>query len=112
VYNVVGTNTTTGCQASQNVTITVSLCTGLSSESEDLNDLVIMPNPNNGEFIVSLNNKLTKNVTVFDLMGRQILQIESDNDKIFVDITSFASGIYYVKVQSETSFKVIKIVKE
>jgi hypothetical protein len=112
VYNVVGTNTTTGCQASQNCTITVSPCTGISSNKDEMNDLLLMPNPNNGEFIVELNNGLNKDVTVFDLMGRQILQIESNNDKIFVDITSFASGIYYVKIQSETNFKVIKVVKQ
>jgi hypothetical protein len=49
---------------------------------------------------------------VFDMMGRNVLQIKSDEDNIFVDITSFAAGIYYVKVQSETGSKVIKIIKE
>jgi hypothetical protein len=71
-----------------------------------------MPNPNSGEFVVELSSGLIKNVTVYDLMGRQILQKVTDNDRIFVDITSFASGIYYVKVQTETNFKVIKVVKQ
>jgi hypothetical protein len=112
VYSVVGTNTATGCYTSQSCTITVSLCTELSSNSEELNDLMVMPNPNSGEFVVELSKGLIKNVTVYDLMGRQILQKVSDNDKVFIDITSFASGIYYVKVQSETNFKVIKVVKQ
>jgi hypothetical protein len=112
VYNVVGTNTTTGCQASQNCTITVSLCTGINQQSAGTDEIVVMPNPSSGEFTVKWSNGLNKNVQVFDMMGRNVLQIKSDEDNIFVDITSFAAGIYYVKVQSETGSKVIKIIKE
>jgi hypothetical protein len=112
VYSVVGTNTATGCYTSQSCTITVSLCTGINEAVADLNDIVVKPNPNNGEFIVKWSNGLNKDVQVFDIMGRSVLKISGENDNIFVDITSFAAGIYYIKVQSETDFKVIKVIKE
>jgi len=112
-YTVMGTNNATGCYQVVTINIQVSPCTGLNSHSIlNLSGLTVHPNPNNGEFIVELRNGLKKNISVYDMTGRLVYTDSSEDDYLKVNINSFANGIYYVKIQSDNIFKVIKIVKE
>jgi len=47
-----------------------------------------------------------------DFTGRIVLANTSSNDKVELNINTLANGIYYVKIQSNNSFEVIKIVKQ
>jgi hypothetical protein len=47
-----------------------------------------------------------------DLTGRIVLTNTSSNDKIDFNISNLANGVYYVRVQSNNSVEVIKIVKQ
>jgi hypothetical protein len=112
-YTVTGTNTTTGCYNDTTITIFVSPCTGIELLSALPGaEIKVYPNPNNGEFVVELNNGLDKTIEVYDLMGRSILNKSGEEDKIFVNISTLSNGIYYVKIQSDNSVKVVKIVKQ
>jgi len=111
-YTVTGTNTTTGCFNTTTVQLVVSLCTGLDNADITIGEISLHPNPNNGEFVVELNNGLTKNIEVSDMMGRVILNTSSEFGKIPVNLNKFANGIYYVKIQSNNTSTVVKIVKQ
>jgi len=69
------------------------------------NEFVLFPNPSNGIF----NFKDTKNlkqVEVYNLLGEQIL---TQGNPKQINLSGFAKGIYYVKINGEV---VVKLVKE
>ncbi|OFY92349.1 MAG: hypothetical protein A3K10_17490 [Bacteroidetes bacterium RIFCSPLOWO2_12_FULL_31_6] len=64
------------------------------------------PNPNNGSFQISVtrNDKpiSIKEIKVYDIMGKIIWEIDASTNNIFtIDITSYSSGIYYVRCINE-----------
>jgi hypothetical protein len=58
-----------------------------------------------------LNNNAAKTVQVSDLTGRVVMTGSSNTDKVNVNISSLANGIYYVKIQSNNAVETIKVVK-
>jgi hypothetical protein len=110
-YTVTGTNTNS-CSASFVVTQSVSACTGLNNAVASNIGTVVYPNPNAGLFSIELNNGSVKIIEVMDLTGRVVLENTSSNNKIDFNISNLSNGIYYVKVQSNNSVEVIKIVKQ
>jgi hypothetical protein len=110
-YTAIGTNTA-GCANTATAGIVVSPCTGLQTSNLNLQNLLVYPNPSNGEFTVELKNGLNKTIEVTDLTGRVILSNTTSKDKVNVNISHLANGIYYVKVQSNNAVEVIKIMKQ
>lgn len=78
----------------------------------------ITPNPNNGSFqiTVSRNEKPVpiKEIKVYDIMGKVIWENGATTNNIFtIDITSYASGIYYVKCINEfDEMEMKKLIKQ
>jgi len=101
-----------GCTGNAVVSVVVSPCTGIKNISGISKNVSVHPNPNNGEFVIELKNGAKKNVEVYDLVGRVILSISSEDDYIDVNISNFANGIYYVKINSTDVLRVVKIIKE
>lgn len=111
-YMVTGTDGTTGCKGSQMVTVAVDPCTGINSITGSSNKVSVYPNPNNGMFTVELNNSLSKTIEVIDVTGRIVLSNTTSNNVVDVNISALSNGVYYVKVKSENTSEVIKIVKQ
>ena len=109
-YTVTGTSN--GCSNSATITQSVSACTGLNNNVASTIGTVVYPNPNTGLFTIELNNGSVKTIEVMDLTGRIVLTNTSSNDKIDFNISNLANGVYFVKVQSNNSVEVIKIVKQ
>ncbi|MES2382260.1 MAG: SBBP repeat-containing protein [Bacteroidota bacterium] len=59
----------------------------------------IYPNPNNGHFLI---DELPDNavITITDLAGKTIAEIKTNDNKINVDLSNKADGMYLVKVES------------
>lgn len=74
-------------------------------DEQQLAEVNIYPNPSKG--IVNLNSdKNIDNVKVFDITGRLVKTINRvDSNKTIVDLTSFATGTYVIKI--ETGKKVV-----
>jgi hypothetical protein len=106
------TDGVTGCANTATTSIDVSICIGIENIGKELNGLQVYPNPNAGEFVVELGNGLEKTVEVCDVTGRVILSSVSDNDKVEMNISSLANGVYFVKIQSNNKVEIIKIVKQ
>lgn len=72
----------------------------------------IYPSPANEEFIIKADSEVTYEVSyiVYDLFGKRILVGNIFNEVTFIDISSFASGIYFVKIiYSDTKNIVLKL---
>ncbi len=109
-YTVTGT--TNGCSNTFVISQAVSPCTGVNANAITVSGLLVYPNPNTGEFTIELNNGSVKNIDVMDLTGRVIISNSSSNDKVDFNINTLANGVYYVRIQSNNTVEVIKIVKQ
>jgi uncharacterized repeat protein (TIGR01451 family) len=96
-YNTpVITNTT-----QNNFDITV----GKHKEITSKNEFILYPNPSSGVFSFK-DTKNVKQVEVFNLLGEQII-VQGNQKQI--NLSGFAKGIYYAKINGEV---VVKLVKE
>jgi hypothetical protein len=77
--------------------------TGVATQKEDA--LAIYPNPATASIVA----KGALKVTVSDLNGRIVKQVDN-TDK--VDISSLTNGVYMVKIQTEGSVKIVKLIKK
>ena len=89
----------------------------LNSDSFGLQDFVIYPNPNSGNFNVqfSSNSGNEIKVLVHDIRGRQIFERSFNNSGLFnenINLSNVQSGIYMVTVLDGAQKQVKKIVVE
>ena len=71
-------------------------------ESFDTESILIYPNPTTGELIIESRTLKVKNLEVYDLSGKEILNlIPQTSDLISIDISDYSSGIYLLKFQTE-----------
>ena len=88
-----------------------------NQNSSNTNDLFsIVPNPSDNYILLSFdkefNTNETSTVSIFDLQGRMVLSklvIANDNN-LQIDISTYKSGIYFVKVSNSTQIGGKKIV--
>ena len=67
----------------------------------------IFPNPNTGRFFIqsSLGNQ-PLSLTIYNNIGQKVIEANIQSD--YVDYSSLKSGIYFLKITSDTSDEVIK----
>ncbi len=115
-YNVIGKYNL--CLTVKNSCGTDSVCQlitynpspiGISNIKSD-NEINISPNPSTGVFHISFNNVVNK-LEVLDITGR-VIYSEVPSERIFnIDVSSFETGIYFVKVSTDAGVVVKKVVK-
>ena len=97
----------------------INICTiqPLSIDEQEIaiSDLVIYPNPNNGNFTVQFNSNSGNeiNVNVHDVRGREIFAQSYNSNGLFnesLQLNNVQSGIYLVTVQDGSRKEVKKIV--
>jgi hypothetical protein len=85
------------------------------SELDNPMGVVVSPNPNNGEFDISLSNYTGSiRVDIVDIAGRLVYQghrTMMNAAKIEVDLTREGAGVYFVNITSETDVYSTRVVK-
>lgn len=103
-YTVVGRNGS-GCTNTKTITINVSPCTGLSELQTDKSQIIVYPNPNNGQFTVEFANQGT--YSLVNVLGQTIQQFNIGKGKTqIVEISEMADGVYYL-VGNNRTFKIV-----
>lgn len=69
-------------------------------------EIIIYPNPGNGIYKL---NKIADIVEIYSLSGKKLY---AKNNVIDINIENFESGIYIVKIYSESNWETIKIIKQ
>jgi hypothetical protein len=103
---------TNGCSRQTTIEQVVEECTGLKDMNGNFTRLAIYPNPNNGVFTVELNNGAIKTLELMDITGKMVHSITTENNKTELSINELASGVYYLRVQSNNAVEVIKVIKQ
>lgn len=86
-----------------------------SVDAIDNNDFTVFPNPSNGVFFIttSLDNGETAMLRVLDLTGKEIYNAGNyvvSNGKFNVDLSSMASGTYYMEITNNNVKTIEKLV--
>lgn len=89
----------------------------LVMEDFGLDNFVVYPNPNNGEFTVQFNSNSTNEIfiNVHDMRGREIFSKNYQNSGLFAEslkLDNVQAGVYLVTVQDGNRKEVKKIVVE
>jgi hypothetical protein len=82
-------------------------CLGVDSES--ISNISISPNPGNGLYAFTNSDNTKFDYTITDISGKEVLN--SNSDKQSFDISNCASGVYFVKIISDSGIKTVKLVK-
>ena len=80
-------------------------------DTEDFSssDVAIIPNPASDSLSVSINNSLISSITILDLKGSVIINESNiSNSEKIIPIHTLNSGIYIVKIKSESGHSIIK----
>ncbi|MFA5782363.1 MAG: T9SS type A sorting domain-containing protein, partial [Bacteroidales bacterium] len=96
-----------GCSATSD-TISV-VVTGLSDLSDNKN-IYIYPNPATDNITIESPQQAV--IEISNIQGQLIKTIAANGNKTSVDISGFARGMYFVKIQTKDSVGVWKVVKE
>jgi len=91
-------------------------CATLSNDEFDLkNGISIFPNPSNGIFTIQQTNIVDLiDAIVYDINGRYIktINLEDITKDITIDLSSVATGMYFMTIRSKISKHVVKLIKQ
>jgi subtilisin family serine protease len=75
---------------------------------------VVYPNPTSGEFQVTSVKLQVTNIEIFDIVGRKLSHISYLNSHIsyLIYISHLQAGIYFLKIVSDNSFEMVKVIKK
>lgn len=90
-----------GCGTSTITTITISGVTGLNSNTKAINDVLIYPNPNNGNFTISTNNSTLNKVIIYNVLGKKVQEININENKT-IQINLHNKGVYFIELTDNT----------
>lgn len=88
-WNFVGVNATHNCQI-----------TSIAKIIDD-KDVLIFPNPTNSELQIEIPKKTEKPIKFYDIQGKLIHEIESNNLNIQTNVSKFENGLYLIKFDFE-----------
>jgi len=107
-YIVVGIDTN-GCYNTDSIAIVVDPCLGINSKDET-HFFSVYPNPNNGQFFVTLNESML--ITVYNALGEIIIKDVYPQGIQAINLTKYNNGTYFIKATTDSNIQqVIKIIK-
>jgi hypothetical protein len=104
-FSVIVTDSTTGCQFSDEATVSSLICDKINQVSPQTAVTKLFPNPSDGVFQVELTNILPGEyaVEIISITGKtlkkQNAHITSETHKLQFDLTSYPHGLYMVKIE-------------
>jgi hypothetical protein len=86
---------------------------GVGVSENEMEDIVIFPNPTTGELGIRNYELGIRNIEVFDVYGRKLSQISYPNSQLsyLIDIFHLQAGIYFVKITMEKGIVIKKVIK-
>jgi hypothetical protein len=111
-YTLTGT-AANGCTNQSVITQSVSLCTGIENTSSIFSSVNFYPNPFNNQISIESENSIS-NIVILDVVGKQILKMDIDDNKNSVKINTshLSEGLYIMNVSINNQTKSYKIIKK
>lgn len=86
----------------------------LEEDNKELltNKFKIYPNPNNGQFVIDLDEDENVMISIYNIQGQQIHSNLNASGKVNLNLSRYPQGIYFVKIVSGNNAVVERIIKE
>lgn len=112
VYIVTGADIH-GCANSSSASVLVKPCVGINELAENQKGVTLFPNPNTGSFQILLNAQNEgASLQIYNSVAQLLIEQEITSDKTNIDLHSYNTGLYYIRVKNGQSTQVLKIIKE
>ncbi|MBN1417120.1 MAG: T9SS type A sorting domain-containing protein [Bacteroidales bacterium] len=117
VFSVTVTAAVTGCQFSDEVTVSPPVCVTIEGQDKKTQEINIYPNPSTGIFFIEFSNVMPGNYTseIMDITGKVLLKedllMNQATRKVTCSLSGFPKGLYLVKISGESfsqSFRLMK----
>jgi len=93
-------------------------CSNLGSHTQTLSvddyalpSISFFPNPVKGETI-NFNNQVKMTITIYNVLGKQVLKAQVDRSFYGLNVTSLKQGIYILKIKSENRTVTKKLIRQ
>ena len=70
----------------------------------------IYPNPTNGEVIFDINATGAYTLTITNIMGQQISSMNGNTNRVNLNVSNYASGVYFVNVRTANAMTTQKLI--
>lgn len=101
---------TVGTPAARNSATTTNTCS-LANNQNTIAGLSVFPNPvKNGVFYINTDANAERTVTVFDVLGKQVLNVTTSESAI--NVNNLTAGVYMVQISEEGNTATKKLVIE
>ncbi len=75
-------------------------------------DVIVYPNPTTANIYVDLkSNTNAENILILNIQGQLIKTIPFTSRPTIVDLSELSNGIYFIKINIDQQFKVVKVIK-
>lgn len=88
-----------------------SLSDGID-QTFSIGDISSYPNPAKDFVTISSKNKDIKTITLFDILGKKVMELNPNTPEVTIDISNFESGLYIAKILTESGLGSIKFIVE
>jgi len=85
---------------------------GIHNIESSINNLKLYPNPTGGVFTVLLLDFVNTTITVYDVLGQEVLFQKAVSDKTVINLTNHKNGIYFVKLMTQQGSIIKRIIKQ
>ncbi|MDR2834824.1 MAG: T9SS type A sorting domain-containing protein [Bacteroidales bacterium] len=75
------------------------------------NKLIVYPNPTDNAITIESNENI-KEISVFDIMGRMLLQSKQNSQTATVSLSNCKAGEYFLQIVSEKGVNISKVIKK
>lgn len=78
----------------------------------ELNELGVKayPNPTRNNWMINASSNI-KSIEVYNVLGKQVLAVEANSNKVVLSGAALNNGIYFARVNAENGSKTLKLVK-
>jgi hypothetical protein len=82
----------------------------LSVDEFDSVGFKVYPNPSQNNWTIKSNNLVTS-VQVFDVLGKQVLNLNPNAPLVNIDGTDLSKGLYFAKINANNKISTVKLIK-
>ncbi len=92
-----------------NILITGTMSNNVQDEKNI--EFSVYPNPSNGIYQIENSNGQSFEITVFNILGKQIMETVETSGSHTLDIQDFDNGVYFLQIMSNNQKKIVSIIK-
>ncbi len=100
IYSIAYTVSASGCSDSAQLTFNVACVLGLGNTLNNNSQLMIMPNPNNGQFTITSTTEIDGSIELINELGQIVYRSRMNGLEKSIDAKSISTGIYHLRIRS------------